>query len=702
MPQVAISSDFFTAFADIPKDQQKKVREFITRFQTNPRAPSIHYELLNAARDKRVRTVRIDQAYRAIVLAPDKGEVFVLVWVDHHDEAMDWARNKSFEVNPTTGALQIIDAVAVQAAANIAMTSAPVDKVYGPFETFAEQDLLRTGLPGALLPSVRALKSADGLDALKPFLPAEAYERLAWIGYFGYSVDQALNEVPAAPASERVDVSNFEAALEHPDSRRRFVVVKSAEELIEMLNAPLAKWRIFLHPSQAALVNRDFNGPARVLGGAGTGKTVVAMHRARHLARDVFTASTDRILFTTFSKTLAANMRANLASLCGPELERIEVIHLHSWASSFLRAQGITPHILNHNEVDTCWQNAFSAIGMGEWDDTFFRNEWERVVQNQNIQTQDEYLRASRAGQSVRLTRPQRAQVWEVLEEYKRQIQTLGKMEWVDLIRQTRMYLAQSGIRLPYRSVVVDETQDWNAEELKLIRQLVTVGPNDLFLVGDAHQRIYGRPVVLSQCGINIRGRSGKLRINYRTTEEIREWAVQLLCSQDIDDLDGGSDSLRGYTSLLSGAVPLIRQFKSLSEEQAFLVEHLKNALKDVPRESICVVARKARQIEEDYLPALINAGIPVLYLQADTPENASFGVRLATMHRVKGLEFAHILIAGVNEGIIPLERGSAINDEIERADFELQERCLLHVAATRARDTLVITSYGIPSKFIG
>lgn len=702
MPQIAISSDFLTAFADVPKAQQKKVREFITRFQINPRAPSFHYEPIRDMRDDRVRTVRIDHAYRAIVLHPDKGDVFVLAWVDHHDEAMAWARNKLFEVNPTTGALQILDTVAIEAVTG-AIVPAPerAAEEYGPFETFDEQDLLRTGLPHSLLPSIRALKKADALEELKPYLPAEAYERLFWIGHLGYSVDQALAEVPSFPVPEQVDVEDLAVALEHPDSRRRFVMVKSADELIEMLNAPLAKWRIFLHPSQAALVQRHFNGPARVLGGAGTGKTVVAMHRARHLARDVFNASTDRILFTTFSKTLAANVRANLKGLCGPEFERIEVVHLHSWASNFLRTQGIKPNILGSSETDACWQNAFSAVGTGEWPEAFFRHEWDRVVQAQGIQTRDGYFGAARTGQSVRLTRPQRAQVWEVFEEYKRQVASLGKMEWGDLIRQTRQYLAQSGNILPYRAVIVDETQDWNAEELKLIRQLVPEGANDLFLVGDAHQRIYGRPVVLGQCGINVRGRSSKLRINYRTTEEIREWAVNVLHEQTIDDLDGGTDSLLEYNSLLSGERPIVKQFKSLAEEQGFLVDYLHSLLKEVTPETVCIVSRKNRQIEEDYIPPLVKAGIPFLHLESDTPEDAGSGVRLANMHRVKGLEFAHVLIAGVNEGIMPLDRLVAGVDDAERSDSELQERCLLHVAATRARDTLLITSYGIPSKFI-
>ncbi|MCP4514625.1 MAG: DNA helicase, partial [Delftia sp.] len=257
------------------------MREFITRFQNDPTTHSINYEPVQRARDRQVRSVRIDLAYRAIVLHPRKGNTYLLAWVDHHDEAMDWARHKLFEINPVTGALQVVDTEALQAAAPPPDAQEKDLDEYALFETFDDEDLLRTGLPRPLLPAVRALHTPADLDKLEPYLPDEAYETLFWIANLGHSVDQALAEAAARPAKPSVDAEDLDAALEHPDSRRRFVVVKSATELVEMLNAPLEKWRVFLHPSQARLVERQFNGPARVLGGAGTGKTVVAMHRAR-------------------------------------------------------------------------------------------------------------------------------------------------------------------------------------------------------------------------------------------------------------------------------------------------------------------------------------------------------------------------------------------------------------------------------------
>jgi superfamily I DNA/RNA helicase len=708
VPQVAISDDFLTALARVPKAQQKKVRDFISRFRVDPTAASINYESLRESRDSRVRTVRIDLSYRAVVLHPTKGNIHVLLWVDNHDEAMAWVRNKRFDVNPVTGALQVLDTEMVAEAAEAVMGVRSVQSAddkplsdYALFETFSDKELLRTGLPKPLLPAVRALQSPEELDALQRYLPAEAYESLFWIANLGYSVDQAIAEVSTTtPAA--VDTEDIETALARPDSRRRFVIVESDDELAEMLNAPLEKWRIFLHPSQARLVKRHFNGPARVLGGAGTGKTVVAMHRARHLARDIYTDKNSQILFTTFTRNLAMNISQNLDNLCGPERDRIEVVHLHKWASQFLRGQGIRMEIATNSEIDRCWQDAVGTQDTLGHPVSFYRQEYEQIVQAQTMDSRNAYLRASRRGRGVSLNRLQRSAVWDVIEEYRRNLGNLGKFEWLDMIQQTRLYLAEKGNILPYRAIVVDESQDLHPEELRLLRQIVPEGANDLFFVGDAHQRIYGHPVVMSTCGINIRGRSSKLRINYRTTEEIRYWSVGILATQLIDDFDGGVDTHREYLSLMHGVKPVIHFYASLSEEQDALVKALRLLMDETTGDQICIVARTHNQLMYEYIPALQQAGLPYLYLQADTPEYVGSGIRLATMHRVKGLEFGHVYLVGVNEGTVPLYQHESELAPLEREEIELRERCLLHVASTRARESLTVSAHGRPSPFLG
>ena len=694
MPTVAIASDFLEAYARIPRAQQKKVREFTEKFQANPKSASINYEKIHAVKDDRVRTVRIDQQYRAIILHPGKGDVFVLVWVDNHDEAMDWAKNRTFEINPVTGSLQVFNV----SEAEQAVVPPTKKKVAGLLEQFDDDLLLSFGVPAVLLPAVRGVRKPDDLLALNKHLPAECAEALMWL-LEGLPSDE-VREAVATQRKVKVDTTDLAKALEHPDSRRRFVTILSDKDLTAILNAPLEKWRVFLHPSQEKLVSKEFKGPARVLGGAGTGKTVVAMHRARHLANKVFTESKDRILFTTYTGNLAQNVEEMLSTLCPECKDRIEAVHLHSWAARFMKSHGAGFDIAYGEDLDACWEQAWSDAEETAFDVGFLRQEWEQVVQANGIETLADYLKVPRTGRGHTLTRPQRGRVWKVFERYLDVLKQRGKQEWLQAIKATRRFLEEKKPALPYRSVVVDEAQDFHAEEWKLIRALVPAGLNDLFLVGDAHQRIYGRKVALSRCGIQIQGRSSKLRINYRTTEQIRAWAMAMLQGVEVDDLDGERDTAQGYKSLLSGTKPEHHHFSTSEKEQEFLSKKLKELLKDRRPEEICIVARTTKMVKEDYQALLKSMGITHTVLDKNK-EGAGGGVRLATMHRVKGLEFPVMILAGMNSKTMPMRIASVEGDPTSKAEHENRERSLLFVAATRARDQLIVTSWGSPSPFL-
>ena len=393
MPTVAIASEFLDAFARIPRAQQRKVREFTEKFRSNPKGPGINYEKIHAVKDDKVRTVRIDQKYRAVILHPPEGDVYVLVWVDNHDEAMDWAGKRKFEVNPVTGSLQVFSVSEAEEAV------APQKKTREPglLDAYDDDVLLSFGVPHALLPSVRAVKTQDALLALVKHLPAEAAEALTWLGE-GNPVEEVRAAVTVTPAKETVNPEDLGTALENLDTKRRFVTIKSQDDLTSILNAPLAKWRIFLHPSQERLVGKKFNGPARVLGGPGTGKTVVAMHRARHLAREVFKEKTDRILFTTKTVNLAESIEGNLRSLCGDEGERIEVINLDAWAVRFMQTQRVDFQVASDEEIDQCWGGALNVAGDPDFDIGFLKQEWALVVQTNGITTMPEYLQVPRTG----------------------------------------------------------------------------------------------------------------------------------------------------------------------------------------------------------------------------------------------------------------------------------------------------------------
>ena len=704
--KVAIASDFFSAFAAIPRPQQHKVLEFIAKFQANPLAPGINYEKIAQFKDPSLRSVRIDRNYRGIVKKPERGNVFLLLWVDAHDRAYKWAANKVCRVNPETGSLQVYEVDAQPLAKPWGPEAAPADSgAAALFADIRDRHLLQLGIPAELLPLVRSITSEEELDRALANFPEEAGEALTALAA-GYSLEEVFREFERMPAKgDGIDPDDYATALENPDSQRRFVVVEDDLALQAMLQAPLEKWRVFLHPSQRSLVEREWNGPVRVLGGAGTGKTVVAMHRAKWLAEKIFTREGDRILFTTFTRNLAADIRENLSKICAPEiLRRIEVVNLDRWVAGFLRKHDY------HHEIDyrqrhrPLWEKALSLMPeKPSLPETFYREEWERVIQSQGITTPEEYLKASRVGRGVRLNRKERRLIWPVFEEYRLLLNEANLREIDDAMRDARLLLAAGRSPLPYRAVVVDEAQDLGRQAFLLIRELVPGGKNDLFIVGDAQQRIYRHQVVLGRCGIDIRGRGRRLRINYRTTEENRRWAVGLLRGITFDDLDGAPDTRKGYRSLLSGIRPRVENFASFKEEIAFILCCLEEAEKDGEELSgICLVAR-TRDFLKQYQGALHAAGREVCFIRRSEPEDRRRpGLRLATMHRVKGLEFNQVIIAGVNDGIVPLEGGEESSaDPVIGRENETRERSLLYVAATRAKKKVIVTSFGKPSRFL-
>ena len=703
--KVAIGSEFLTAFARLPGRQQSKVSQFLEKFRTNPMAPGINYEKIQGARDPYLRSVRIDQTYRGIVLKPEHGNVYLLLWVDHHDEAYAWAARRQFTINTHTGSLQVIPSEAVESA-QLSLT--PSAQPTGLFTHIKDKHLLQLGVPGALLPLVRQLDTDADLEANEARFPQEAVEALYMLA-MGYSVEQTFNELHKDIEREvSVDPGDFEATLENEDSKRRFHVVTDALDLAEMLKAPLEKWRVFLHPSQRRLVQMHANGPVRVLGGAGTGKTVVAMHRVKFLAEHVLNQAGDKILFTTFTRNLAEDIEANLAKICSVEVQRrIRVVNLDAWVSEFLKKHGYDYRLLvASDEAKAYWQDAMLVapddLGLPP---SFYEQEWEHVIQAQGISKEADYLRASRLGRGQRLNRPQRQAIWPVFEEYRAILNRHRVKEYIDAMRDARVLLETRASTTEYQAVVVDEAQDMSAEAFKLIRQMVPPEPgrpNDVFIVGDAHQRIYAHRVVLGRCGIDIRGRSRKLRLNYRTTDEIRKWAVTLLENCDIDDLDGGRDDNQGYRSLLHGDFPEVQKLPSFEKEVEVIAERVGQLEAErIPPSSICLVARTHGLLDQ-YEGALDSKGINhVRIQQSDDPGKQ--GLLTATMHRVKGLEFDAIIIAGANDGIVPLAAATAeVDSDYARLEVETKERSLLYVAATRAKNYVLITCGGKPSPFIG
>lgn len=698
--KVAISTDFFTAFAALQKTSQSRVMEFMSKFRSNPLSPGLNYEKLHSKYDQKLYSARVDDTYRVILAREEETGVFLLLWVDHHDEAYAWASKKRVAVNPDTGSLQVYDVVETppEEAKPVVPEASPA-----MFAFLTDADLKKLGVPEELIFLVRAIYTEKDFNHAQMSLPQDAFQALDF-ARDGCDLDEIVETLYGDEAGQ--GETNIAAALDKAVTKMQFTVVEGEEELKAAMNAPLEKWRVFLHPQQRKLAEKDFTGPAKVLGGAGTGKTVVAMHRARYLASNC--KENERVLFTTFTANLAQDIKENLRKICSTdEMRKIEVIHLDAWISRFLKKQDYEYTICYEDTIFDLWKEAESHIGKDfDYPEGFFEEEWRTVVQALGINTLQEYIQVQRIGRGVRLNRKDRIAVWEVFEEYRTLMNKKRIRDNAAAMNECCQLLNAQPDYHPYKHIIVDEGQDFGMGAFRLLRTLAgDVHNNDIFIVGDAHQRIYKNKVILSKCRVDVRGRSSRLRINYRTTEEIRDWAMHILKGIPFDDLDGDLDSTKGYRSLTHGKAPIVEAYGSFNEEVEALIAHIRELKGEgedgLKYEEMCVVAR-TKNLLKDYYKALQDAGFKVYEIKRDKTDDREMpGVRMATMHRVKGLEFTCVFIVGTNKGTMPLKTAIATTDPESLQEALVSERSLLYVALTRAKKITYVTGYGKLSEFV-
>jgi len=682
--KVALSQDFLANLAKLPAAIHSKILKWAIRFQADPTAASINYEKINT-RDPNLRSVRIDLDWRGIIFRSPGDDVFVLLYVDHHDDAYRWAENRKIQINPVTGAMQLVVLDEVHEAP-VPAPAQPATKIAEPalFDSLSNKDLLSLGLPEDQIPRVREMRAESDLDRVQGILPVEAYE-----GLFLYAAGESLTQILQARETRvdlAVDTKDFVSALDNAETQSRFVVVSSDEELTKILNAPLAQWRVFLHPTQRKLAMGMRSGPMRVLGGAGTGKTVLAMHRAKWLAENA-TPDGERVLFTTFTKNLAIDILENLRTLCPQStIDKIEVVNLDAWVYTYLRSKRYEHRIVynRREEATDAWQRALatadSALDLGEM---FYEQEWEEIILGQGITSRDEYRAARRAGRGVVLSRTKRDAIWPVFEEYRMQLASRKLKEIDDAYRDASILLAKEAPAQSYSAIIVDETQDFSSQALRLLRAIVSKRPNDLFFVGDGHQRIYKKNrAAMSRCGIDIRGRSRKLYINYRTTEQIRKAAVALLEGVEVDDLDEGHDELKRYKSLSRGPEPIIETVPSLEAVLPRSAEFLSDVVAGTAESgyTACVIApnKAIRDQARKYFQGLGAATHTIEANERDPQDSTK--LRFSTMHRAKGLEFDQVVVIA--------ERSSLDGDDAD------QYRKLAYVALTRAKKAAALLKF--------
>lgn len=694
-PKVALSNEFLLQLAKLSASVHTKVMKWAIQFQADPQSSGINYENIQRARDQNLKSVRIDKDWRGIVFKPDRGDVYVVLYVDRHEEAYRWAENHQLTINSVTGAMQmlVLDSILEPMLQDVSSHNAASEqderpqlspKVPALFADLNDGELMSLGVPSELLAFVRSIATEEELDAKQAKLPLEAYE-----GLFLVAAGDTVNQVLYARETrldQIIDTSDFSAALETAESQARFVVVTDDEAMAAILNAPLAQWRVFLHPTQKKLTVGDRSGPVRVLGGAGTGKTVVAMHRAKWLAENR-TPVGQKVLMITFTKNLAVDIEQNLRTLCSREaFAKIEVRNLDAWVSAFMRSHKLEHRIVYDRQQDAPYQAWQAALAVKESSldlpENFYKDELEQVVLAQGITTLDQYRTTRRTGRGVVLGRAKRDAVWPVFEEYRGQLASRKLKEVDDAYREVTEILTAEAKKPEappsrYSAIVADETQDLGPQALRLLRALVPAAPNDLLFVGDGHQRIYSRnKAAMSRCGIDIRGRAKKLYLNYRTTDEIRKQAVALLQGCEIDDLDEGADESKRYKSLSSGPAPKIENVDGIEMAAQYAIEFLRQwRVEQDARASLsfCVIA-PTEKIRNALGKLIQAAGLRCVAITAQNNHaDALEVVHLATMHRAKGLEFDSVVVV-------------APNDYLGDPEETATKRKLLYVALTRAK----------------
>lgn len=681
-----ISDTFTDSLARLTGDEQKAVKTTAFDLQMNPVNHGMSLHKLDGVKDKNFWSVRVSADIRLIVHKTPGS--LLLCYVGHHDKAYTWAERRKLETHPKTGAAQLVEIretvqeirVPVYVQSELPMPVKP-----RLFASRLDDELLGYGVPLEWLNDVRECNE-DSLLLLADRLPAEAAEAL---------LELATGGQPRVTQTIAAITNPFE----HPDAQRRFRVMTNVEELQQALDFPWEKWTVFLHPEQRQWVERDYNGPARISGSAGTGKTIVALHRAVHLARSHPDA---RVLLTTFSDTLAHALQTKLKRLVGSEprlAERIDVHSLNAIGFRLYKAH-CGPAVFVPSEIlRERISEASRTVGGHKFSLQFLLAEWEHVVDAWQLETWESYRDVARLGRKTRLPEAQRALLWSIFELVRKDLDQLKLTTHAALFNALALALVRGG-HSPFDFAVVDEAQDVSVAHIRFLAALGKSRPDALFFAGDLGQRIFQQPFSWKSQGVDIRGRSRTLRINYRTSHQIRKQADRLL-GPNASDVDGNSEDRSDTVSVFNGPPPAIRIFSSEAEENEAVGDWLTEQSKAgvLPHE-FGVFVRSDEQLKR--AQAAVKKSNLLFKVLDDHIETTRGHVSISTMHRAKGLEFRAVIVMACDDEVIPLqERIESIGDDADLQGVYETERHLLYVACTRARDWLLVTSVNPASEFL-
>lgn len=681
--EFGISDTFTDSLVRLTGEEQKAVKTAAFDLQLNPAHPSLQFHKLEKAKDQRFCSVRVNRDVRLIVHRSDAS--LLLCYVGHHDDAYQWAERRKLETHPKTGAAQLVELR--ETVQEIIIPSYVEEKrpKPRPFAHIPDSELSSYGVPPAWIEEVKAADE-DTILAIAAHLPAEAAEAV---------LDLAVGAKPKVP----VKLPDGADPFTHPDALRRFRVMGNVEELARALDYPWEKWTVFLHPEQRQMVEREYNGPARVSGSAGTGKTIVALHRAAFLARKHPDA---RVLLTTVSESLSHALATKLRRLIAnePRLgERIEVYALDAIGKRLYQRAFGPPHIASPDDIRALLKEAAAQVPGNKFSLHFLETEWEHVVDAWQLDSWEAYRDVTRLGRKTRLPEKQRATLWSIFERVRSGLANRGVVTGSYVF--TRLASQLSGAAAaPFDFAVVDEAQDVSIAQLRFLAALGANRPNRLFFAGDLGQRIFQQPFSWKALGIDVRGRSSTLKVNYRTSHQIRMQADRLL-GPEVTDVDGNREERRGTISVFNGPPPEIRICDTETCERTAVADWLQTKLKDgiKPHETGIFV----RSMDElDRARAAVERAGCTYQVLDEHVETVTNRVSVGTMHLAKGLEFRAVVVMACDDEVIPSQqRIETVTDDADLEEVYNTERHLLYVACTRARDHLLVTSVKPSSEFL-
>lgn len=688
--QFRIADSFTKALGRLTAQEQSAVKVTVFDLQQNPSAPGLQFHRIEKSKDPNFWSIRANRDIRLIVHKTEAS--FLLCYVDHHDDAYKWAERRRIETHPKTGAAQIVEVrERVEEISIPVYTRQEEVKPSGVetstiFHALSEDDLLDVGVPSDWVSDIQQA-SEDRFFDLANHIPAEAAEAL-----LNYAATGRLQK----PEAVQPDVNPFE----HPDAQRRFRVLDNKEELERALDYPWDKWAVFLHPSQRHVVEQEFGGPARVSGSAGTGKTVVALHRAANIIKVKQEA---RVLLTTFSSPLANALKHKIKLLTGIDSDDGSKINIHSFQGVaydlFTLAYGHTPRAASREQVKGALETAKQQLEDNEFTVRFLVSEWINVIDAWQIDSLDAYRDVPRLGRKNKLGTKQRERVWPIFVKTREILQSQGMDTWSGIFSAvTKQYTEKT--HKPFTHIIVDEAQDLGVPELRMLSAIANDTADALFFAGDLGQRIFQEPFSWKALGIDIRGRSQTLKVNYRTSHQIRQMADRLL-PDTVRDVDGNEDNRKGTVSIFNGPDPEIKICVDSNEEKSSVAQWVKEIISDgIEPDEIGIFVRSNDELIRARNAAK-EAGYKVLEL-SDRVEDRNGRISIGTMHLAKGLEFKAVAVIACDDDILPQQdRIEGVADETELDETYDTERHLFYVACTRARDRLLISAVEPGSEFI-